>query len=67
LTCPTAPAALGEVVSEADELMYEVKRMGRNAIRYAVYSGPARRMDAVAAVPTPEKGSVPVAPSVVGS
>jgi diguanylate cyclase (GGDEF)-like protein len=67
LTCPTAPAALGEVVSEADELMYEVKRMGRNAIRYAVYSGPARRMDAVAAVPTPERGSAPVASSVAGS
>jgi diguanylate cyclase (GGDEF)-like protein len=67
LTCPTAPAALGDVVSEADELMYEVKRTGRNAIRYAVYSGPARRMDSVAAVPTPEKGNVPVASSVAGT
>jgi diguanylate cyclase (GGDEF)-like protein len=67
LTCPTAPAALGDVVSEADELMYEVKRAGRNAIRYALYAGPTRRMDAVAVVPTPEKGTAPVASSVVGS
>jgi diguanylate cyclase (GGDEF)-like protein len=67
LTCPTAPAALGDVVSEADELMYEVKRTGRNAIRYGVYKGPARRMDSVAAVPTPEKGAAPVASSMAGS
>jgi diguanylate cyclase (GGDEF)-like protein len=67
LTCPVAPEALGDVVSEADELMYEVKRSGRNSIRYAIYGGLARRIDAAAAVPTPEKGSAPVAPSVASS
>lgn len=57
LTCPTAPASLSDVVSEADELMYEVKRSGRNAIRYGVFAGPVRLGD-TAAVPTPEKGTV---------
>jgi diguanylate cyclase (GGDEF)-like protein len=67
LTCPTAPASLGDVVSEADELMYDVKRAGKNAIRYGVYRGPERLADALAGIPTPEKGSVPVIQSVTGS
>jgi|AP12_2_1047962.scaffolds.fasta_scaffold03633_3 diguanylate cyclase (GGDEF)-like protein len=67
LTCPTAPASLGDVVSEADELMYDVKRTGKNAIRYGVYRGPERLGDSLAGTPTPEKGSVPVIPSVAGS
>jgi diguanylate cyclase (GGDEF)-like protein len=67
LTCQTAPASLGDVVSEADELMYEVKRSGRNAIRYGVYAGPARLGDASAGVPTPEKASGTVAASAAGS
>jgi len=67
LTCPTPPAALGDVVSEADELMYEVKRSGRNAIRYGVYSGPPRVDEGPAGIPTPEKGSVPIATPLAGS
>ena len=67
LTCPTAPAALSDVVSEADEMMYEVKRSGRNAIRYGVYAGPVRLGDAPAAVPTPEKGRVAVANPAAGT
>ncbi len=66
LTCPTAPASLGEVVSEADELMYDVKRTGKNSIRYGVYTGPARLGDSPAGTPTPEKGSVPVVQSATG-
>jgi diguanylate cyclase (GGDEF)-like protein len=66
LTCPTAPASLGDVVSEADELMYDVKRTGKNAIRYGVYRGPERLGDTLAAIPTPEKGSVPVVQSATG-
>lgn len=46
LTCPFAPALLGDVVHQADELMFEVKRSGRNAIRYGTYQGPARSTDA---------------------
>jgi len=46
LTCPFAPAVLGDVVREADELMYEVKKSGRNAIRYGTYQGAARSTDA---------------------
>jgi len=67
LTCPTPPAALGDVVSEADELMYEVKRSGRNAIRYGVYAGPARVGEEPAGTPTPEKGSAPFATPVTGT
>ncbi|MGB8434762.1 MAG: GGDEF domain-containing protein [Burkholderiales bacterium] len=67
LTCPTAPASLGDVVSEADELMYDVKRSGKNAIRYGVYRGPERLGDSLARTPTPEKGGAPVIPSVAGS
>jgi diguanylate cyclase (GGDEF)-like protein len=57
ITCASAPASLVDVVNEADELMYEVKRAGRNAIRYGVYAGAARLGDA-AAILTPEKGRV---------
>jgi len=67
LTCPTPPAALGDVVSEADELMYEVKRSGRNAIRYGVYAGPARRSEAPAGIPTPEKGTATIAAPAAGT
>lgn len=67
LTCPTAPASLGDVVSEADELMYDVKRTGKNAIRYGVYRGPERLADTLAGIPTPEKGSMPVVQSATGS
>lgn len=42
LTCLFAPAVLGDVVRQADELMYEVKKSGRNDIRYGLYQGAAR-------------------------
>lgn len=67
LTCPTAPAALSDAVSEADELMYEVKRSGRDAIRYGVYAGPARLGDASVGIPTPEKGNGPAVTSAAGT
>jgi len=46
LTCPFAPAVLGDVVRQADELMFEVKKSGRDAIRYGTYQGAARSTDA---------------------
>lgn len=67
LTCPTAPAALSDAMGEADELMYEMKRAGRNDIRYGVYAGPAQIRDALAAAPTPEKGSAAVVASAADS
>ncbi len=53
LTCPVAPAVFGDVVREADGLMYEVKKAGRDAIRYAVYHGPTRSNDAAGEIPVP--------------
>lgn len=46
LTCPLPPVTLSEVVRQADGLMYEVKRAGRDAIRYGVYEGAARLTEA---------------------
>lgn len=37
LTCLHRPRAADEVITLADDLMYEVKKRGRNGIRYAVY------------------------------
>lgn len=34
LTCAAAPASLDEVIKAADDLMYEVKRNGKNSIKY---------------------------------
>jgi diguanylate cyclase (GGDEF)-like protein len=39
LTCNAAPPALDEVVRMTDDLMYSVKRKGKNAIRYSTYPG----------------------------
>ncbi len=39
LTCAAAPASTDELVKMADDLMYEVKRGGRDAVRYAVFAG----------------------------
>jgi len=38
LTCTNAPSNVNEVIRQADDLMYEVKKAGKNAIRYSVYS-----------------------------
>jgi diguanylate cyclase (GGDEF)-like protein len=38
LTCTVAPKTADEVISLADNLMYEVKRSGKNGIRQAVYT-----------------------------
>lgn len=37
LTCNAAPPSLDEVVRMTDDLMYSVKRKGKNAIRYSTY------------------------------
>ncbi len=39
LTCITAPATTDELVKMADDLMYSAKREGKNALKYAIYSG----------------------------
>jgi GGDEF domain-containing protein len=39
LTCHRADITADELVTKADELMYSVKRNGKNAIAYAVYAG----------------------------
>lgn len=39
LTCSAAPPKTEELVRITDELMYSVKRDGKNAIRYAHYTG----------------------------
>lgn len=37
LTCHRTPTHLKEIIEITDKLMYEVKKEGRNAIKYAVY------------------------------
>lgn len=39
LTCRTAKSTADELIKEADELMYTVKKNGKNAVAYAVYAG----------------------------
>jgi diguanylate cyclase (GGDEF) domain len=39
ITCSSAPNTIDELVRMADELMYSVKRDGKNAIKYSVYTG----------------------------
>ncbi len=41
MTFPAAPETSNAVIGMVDELMYSVKRAGKNSIRYAVYAGPA--------------------------
>lgn len=38
LTCAVAPKTADEIITLADNLMYEVKRSGKNGIRHAVYA-----------------------------
>ena len=38
LTCTAAPSNVDHVMRQADDLMYEVKKAGKNAIKYSVYS-----------------------------
>lgn len=38
LTCPEPPEIADEVLAFADNLMYEVKKTGKNSVRHAVYS-----------------------------
>lgn len=44
VTCTTAPATVDELIKTADELMYSVKRNGKNMVKYSVYGegNPAR-------------------------
>jgi GGDEF domain-containing protein len=37
LTCNAAPATTDEMVRLADDLMYAVKRAGKNGVSYAAY------------------------------
>jgi diguanylate cyclase (GGDEF)-like protein len=39
LTCNVAPHTTDELVRKTDELMYDVKRDSKNAIKYSTYSG----------------------------
>ena len=39
LTCRSVPKSTDELVKMADELMYSVKRSGKNAIKYSTYPG----------------------------
>jgi diguanylate cyclase (GGDEF)-like protein len=39
LTCPVAPPSTDALVSMADELMYSVKRDGKNGVKYSTYAG----------------------------
>jgi diguanylate cyclase (GGDEF)-like protein len=39
LTCMATPQTTDALVSLADELMYSVKRNGKNAIKYSSYTG----------------------------
>lgn len=39
VTCLAPPAAVDELIQSADELMYSVKRSGKNAIHYAIHPG----------------------------
>ncbi len=38
LTCTVAPNTVDEIITLADNLMYEVKKSGKNGIRHAVYA-----------------------------
>jgi diguanylate cyclase (GGDEF)-like protein len=38
LTCTVAPQTVDEIITLADNLMYKVKRNGKNAVRHAVYA-----------------------------
>jgi diguanylate cyclase (GGDEF)-like protein len=38
ITCIAAPKTVDEIITLADNLMYEVKRNGKNGIRHAVYA-----------------------------
>lgn len=39
LTCKVAPLSTEDLLKIADELMYSVKRDGKNAIRFSIYAG----------------------------
>jgi len=39
LSCPVSPESADEILTIADNLMYEVKKSGKNNIRHAVYAG----------------------------
>ena len=42
LTCPEPPEIADEVLTFADNLMYEVKKSGKNSVRHAVYAKQGR-------------------------
>lgn len=48
ITCVAAPKNADEIISLADNLMYEVKRSGKNGVRHAVYASCDGKVAAVA-------------------
>jgi diguanylate cyclase (GGDEF)-like protein len=42
VTCLVSPPTLDDLIMRADDLMYAVKKRGKNAIQYAVYKGDQR-------------------------
>lgn len=43
VTCTGAPNTVDEIITLADNLMYEVKKSGKNGIRHALYAGGAAK------------------------
>jgi len=39
LTCQTPPGSADEIITSADNLMYEAKKSGKNSVRHATYYG----------------------------
>ena len=39
LTCTEMPGTVGELIKMADDLMYSVKKNGRNNVSYSIYPG----------------------------
>ncbi len=57
-TFRTAPAGPNEAVALADALMYEVKRAGKNGVRFSVYHGQSEVAVAELDVPAPQPAPV---------
>lgn len=49
LTCSQPPGSAAEIITLADDLMYSVKKSGKNSVRHAVYPGNKPRTVRVAA------------------
>jgi diguanylate cyclase (GGDEF)-like protein len=45
LTCPEPPDSANEIITIVDNLMYDVKKNGKNNVRHAVYAGKEQEPD----------------------